>query len=400
MHRDLSLVTIIQLMKNCVSPIAVALTALSISGIGSLQGAIAQQQPTILQEQATKRNHLIPVKNVSPSIMAWWLDPVHNTEPVQFQNSRTAAEGVLPPSEKDPGKPLGDYKLPDGIDRLVAVDPQNSLLVFGTATGISQLEKVVASLDKPLRQIEVEVQYLQISDAELKKLGSKNFIPTSPKDPTSWAILTSDSELKHIQDSAHLGFIRSSTIATFVEKTKARLITAPRVTAFDNQAASLRSETSRPFILASETAIPTYTEPDAQCLLYWSSRLGITVRPTINNDGTISMALAPGLTIQLQVQAKEASKARSIAHFDRNPYTQVQTKEDLKATPQALNGVETVWQRQLGGIVNLPNIKSGQTLAVMGLNSDSLLPRDPADKSKPTDVLLLVTAQIVRRAGT
>lgn len=364
-------------MKTSIPSIALALAVLPVSGFGSIQEVVAQEPPQAAQEITSPQTRLIRMKNVAPSIMAWWLDPAHNTEPIVFRYSRTVAEGVLPAPEKDPAKPLGDYKLPDGIERLVPIDPQNALLVAGTATDLSEIKKVIASLDKPLKQVEIEVQYLEISDADLKKLGPKNFTKASEKDAISWAVLTPLTDLKRTEESVPKGFVSGSAIAELLNTSKARLITAPRVTAIDNLSASLRSTTSIPFILASETAIPTYTDPDAQCMLYWTSGLGITVRPTINKDRTISLALAPGLTLQLQAQAKEVSKT----------------------IPQKQQGLETVWQRQLGGTLNLPTIESGQKLAVMGLKSDSLLTRAPSDKSKPTNVLLLVRANLIHRAG-
>jgi type II secretory pathway component GspD/PulD (secretin) len=368
-------------MKKSVSPIAVALTALSISGIGSLQGAIAQEQPAILQEQGATQPHRIRLRNVAPAFMAWWLDPAHNTEPLLYQVSRANAEGVLPvgPLEKDPTKPLGDYKLPAGIDKLVPLDAQNTLLVVGTGAGVAELEKVIAGLDKVLKQVQVEVHYLEISEDGVKKLGLKNFSRASEKDPVSWAILTPNSKPKVTQTSTQLGLANSSMVEEMVRKSKARLIAAPRVTAINNLTAALRSTTSRPFTLGPEgpdSGFPMYTEPDTESLLYWSSGLGITVRPSINNDRTINLALAPGVTLKLLVPPKASPKD----------------------APLDLNSVKTVWQRQLGGIVNLTNIEDGQTVAIMGLKSDSLITRNPTDKSKPANMLVLVTPYIIRRA--
>ncbi|RYG65050.1 hypothetical protein EON80_18085 [bacterium] len=366
-------------MKYPVSPFVLALTALSISGFGSIKNGVAQQQTGISMERGGTTTHTIRVKNVAPSVLAWWLDPANNQEPRMFEAARLAAEDILPvgPLEKNPAKPLGDYKLPAGVERIVAIDPQNALMVFGTEAGFSEFEKVVASLDKPLKSIEVEVKFLVISDAQVKQLDLKNFSKNSEKDPYSWAILTPDSELEQIQKTTPTGFVRSSTIENMIRKSKAQIITAPRVTAIDNLTASLRSETVRPFILGPQEGIPVYTEPNTQPLLFWSSALGITVRPTINVDNTISLNFTPGLTIKLQVPAKG----------------------DLKATLNSQNDLNTVWQRQLGGIVNLSNIQSGQTVAVTGFKTDSLLPRSPTDKSKPGNVLLLVKPHIIRRAG-
>jgi type II secretory pathway component GspD/PulD (secretin) len=50
---------------------------------------------------------------------------------------------------------------------MVPIDPQNSLLVFGTEAGVKELRDIIAVLNRPLRQIEVEARLILIQSANL-----------------------------------------------------------------------------------------------------------------------------------------------------------------------------------------------------------------------------------------
>ena len=124
--------------------------------------------------------------------MAYWLDPAHQPMPIQIQQS-IANSGQVPWREEY--VPVGDFlgapvvpkakslklrpgngygplnlKLPAGIETLASIDPKNEILVRGTAAGIEQLRALVAQLDVPISQIEVEAQIVDMSPARLASL--------------------------------------------------------------------------------------------------------------------------------------------------------------------------------------------------------------------------------------
>lgn len=84
------------------------------------------------------RTYAIRIKNVSPSLMAYWLDPKNHAAPPSAL-----------PGEREAIAILKDYSLPVGVERIVAVDPQNALLIFGTPKGAQELMQTIDLLDQP-----------------------------------------------------------------------------------------------------------------------------------------------------------------------------------------------------------------------------------------------------------
>ncbi len=140
---------------------------------------------------------VIKLKNVKPSLMAYWLDPVHNAMPeslAPFPRApiRPAVPGQpyanpfvrntppknstpnlpTPPDAKAQSYPSNAFDLPGDIQQLVSVDPQNLLLVMGGSDeDIRRLQELVTILDQPLRQAEIEVQAVQVDRRDRAALG-------------------------------------------------------------------------------------------------------------------------------------------------------------------------------------------------------------------------------------
>jgi len=87
--------------------------------------------------------------------MAWWLDPKNHPVP---RDGSASQSGIRP-----------NFTLPDGIDRIVVIDPQMALLVFGTDAGVEELRQTIQFLDRPPRKIETAVaaRLVTINTAQL-----------------------------------------------------------------------------------------------------------------------------------------------------------------------------------------------------------------------------------------
>ena len=102
-------------------------------------------------ELQTSRTYSLKLRNVKPSVMAYWLDPKFHQAPLELQNEAIAK---LPHYHEGdaldiPSPFLRPYQLPAGVDRVVPVDPQNALLVFGMPQGVAQLSQIIQLLDRP-----------------------------------------------------------------------------------------------------------------------------------------------------------------------------------------------------------------------------------------------------------
>ena len=135
-------------------------------------------------KETTRSAHYLRLHNVSARIMAWWIDPTHNPEPIEIAYSRKNVQPVKQAWNVVPEIPYGSPKhinpalsiqsppkLPAGIDQIIGVDPQNTLLVYGTEEAVSQLKAIVAALDKPIPQVEIEARFVQVTPSALDALG-------------------------------------------------------------------------------------------------------------------------------------------------------------------------------------------------------------------------------------
>ena len=118
----------------------------SLPSIVPAPGAIPkpQSQPNPLR----KRQAHVRILNVPVRVMAWWLDPENNPAPLDFGLATQGEQPKAPAENPLKNKP---FRLPEGVDRIIAIDPQNVLLIFGTEEGIRQLKDTIAFLDQPLK---------------------------------------------------------------------------------------------------------------------------------------------------------------------------------------------------------------------------------------------------------
>jgi len=233
----------------------------------------------------------------------------------------------------------GVLEAPKGIGTIVSIDAQNALLVYGTADGVSQLRQIIDFLDRPIRQVEIEAQFVDVGTTDAKAFGMS---------------ISS----RHIGDdnaiSSNLGTIPSvdggssltarfgsyqATLRALVSNKKARIVNSPRVTTLNNLTAYLFSATSTPIVLSSSTTGIGGQVGSQQNAFFLTTSIGLVVTPTINNDDTITVFLTPQVQVQTPVQTTNTSvggddddnnnnTASSIPAFTSQYLTTVATVKD------------------------------------------------------------------------
>ncbi len=148
----------------------------------ALSSAVSQAQPAqnempmpTAEAAPAHTAAIIKVRNAPSAIIAYWLDPLHQPVPTLVEHSRRNGELWTRDADELPRQPGNgngprDLKLPQGIESVFSVDPQNVLQVKGTEAGIEALRKLVQEIDVPIGQLEIEAQIWEISPAKLKSL--------------------------------------------------------------------------------------------------------------------------------------------------------------------------------------------------------------------------------------
>lgn len=196
----------------------------------------------------------------------------------------------------------GLFELPEGVDQIISVDPQNSLLVYATEQGYQQLQNIINLLDRPLRQVEIEAQFISVNTSDTDAFGI-DF--TSQNGPFTVSAQGFQPGTASIGGSFQLGFVRNNfqaVLRSLMVSNRAKIVTSPRVTAINNLTASLQSRQSSPVITTSTQAGIGGQVGQQQNVNYITTNIGLTVTPTINNDGTITVVMQP----QVEQQAPNA----------------------------------------------------------------------------------------------
>ncbi len=430
----------------------------------------SEDEPTLVQTgngtDSKERTFQVPIRNIKASMMAYWLDPANQPEPVDMRLAREMeynynnrplvteqlggpqnfsgqfsargnvnqpfnTQGVTPdPFTSNPylnsnaemlesqtfsnaqfgnnngggrngnnngggrnggnnngrggrngGGNNGVFQLPDGVTRIVAVDPQNALLVFGTPEGAAKLANTIRFLDRPLRQVEIEAQFLSVSISDAKTYGFDfttsrgNFNASSTGTASSVA-----------SGGLQVGFFRGNfqaAIQASITSGKAKILTAPRVTAINNLTANLVQSTSTPIVLTTTNTVANngIAQSTGQQVFYVTTSIGLEVTPTINNDDTVTVLMQPFLQSQ--------------------------------GTPNSL-GASTVTSQQLQTIAN---VRDGETIALGGLRTTNItidktrvplisniplignLFRSRNNRSTEAELIIFLTARIIHRVG-
>ena len=332
--------------------------------------SISHAQTAPLEQQAApEKPAFVPaqirVRNVPSNLVAYWLDPNHQPVPTLIQSS-IANSGKVPQLQDNDWKIVGspaasvapvtrplklrpnnaygplNLELPAGIETIVSIDPQNIILVRGTTAGIEQLRALVAQLDVPLSQAEIEVQFCQVARADLGALSPAFVTGKTGANPV---VVASANPVKS-PNAFRIGFASNGwtkKVSELIAQDKLKIISAPRVTAISGLTAKLQSNETHSFAYAalpenqSDETRENKILPEGSVLT--TTATGITCTPMIYKD-----------LIQLDLEASLPSR---VLH--------------LKTT-----------------------VKNGQTLTVEFPTEDA---------NSETATVLFITARIIRRAG-
>lgn len=236
----------------------------------------------------------VPLRNIPAAVVAFLLEPRHQPEPLMFSTSRRNSSNLSGDAAKSLAEASPPSVLAPGVSIEKVDQAGNALLLRGEAGALDTSEKAIRALDKPLQQIEIEVQMVQFVPDALKYLS----VPTDVPGPH---LLAADVPTK---------------LRELLGSKRAKVITAPRVLAISGLTASLSSTTSSPARIVPATDIKGGEVPASPQFMppvrLWVQRsIGMTVRPTVRPDNSIDMELAAGISWQIQGELGSAPLRRA-----------------------------------------------------------------------------------------
>lgn len=222
--------------------------------------------------------------------------------------------------------------IPPGID-LASFDPtDNSLVVQGTEEAIDALQRIIAEFDRAPKQVEVKIEFVTTSSTVGTGLGydvqfqrgsilfNSSLAPTQTFNPFFLGYSTGNLAMR---------------LRAILTESRGHSVQAPTLRTMNNQPASISASTSTTIFLTQIQTTPSgnITTVTPQTL---TATTGLAVTPRINNDGTITMFLAP------QVQ----------------DFGQIRQGPNGQSIPDRLSQTISVVAR----------VRNGETIALGGLN--------------------------------
>lgn len=184
----------------------------------------------------------------------------------------------------------GQGLVPDGIEYLSYDPTDNSIIVRGTDEAIRQLQSAIALFDIAPKQVEVKVEFITTSQSVSRTFGidwtfSRGAV-FAGNNPGAFA-RTGDPIFLNYSTGNLVTRLRTQLI-----EGEGKVVSAPLVRTFNNQNGFISQNTTTTIFVPNQTVtqgvITTTFNP-----IPLTINTFLSVRPRINNDGTITMTLTP-----------------------------------------------------------------------------------------------------------
>lgn len=280
----------------------VLLCAVVFSGIVNIASAQSAETNPLEWQQ-------IAIKNIRPSMLAYWLDPVHQVKPVEYQEAQDYLRLFQPP--KQLGTPVetvssesssnGVLKMPNGVSTIFADDANNVIWVRSTSDGFDQLKQIVEFLDRPIRKIDFDIKMIEVNSVDASTVQSDPMLKVlfGPADPRGYHYFVNEENAQ-------------SLLSDWIKNGKATLIKASQLVIRNNLTDRFTTATSSPVIIDIKQAnggdeiLDTQSDSDNSLLM--EKRLSLVITPTINNDDTITIFFTGGVNAGLKHQNARADE--------------------------------------------------------------------------------------------
>lgn len=226
-----------------------------------------------------------------------------------------------------------------GKGKTLVDERTNSLIVTDTPDGIDMVAKLIQELDKPTPQVMIEAKIVQValsksldlgitwgsaytdqsgnqmitigaakaasalSDATLASPGSGGLglMTRTPLDPQGATLDQTGAGFNPATGlGLSFGFVKdavrlNAALSALEQKGKSKVLSNPKVATLNNQPAVIKSETSEPYI-TQQVSFSQGQSVTSNQVNTVQSGISLTVTPTINADGRITMKIVPDVT--------------------------------------------------------------------------------------------------------
>jgi hypothetical protein len=336
--------------------------------LGAIQSTPAQ--PNNEPEHNGVQWRAMRVRNLRPGMLAWWLDPKNNPEPVEYRLSHADDETSIVGSHTPEG--ASPFKL-DGIQAIHAVDSQNILYALGDAAAWEKFQRHVQFLDKPIPQVEIEMKRVEIAEEDAIQAGW-------------WKMKLKPADIIILPTSKY-----EETMGAMTKAGRVKTINDSRITAMNNLPASFGTAQLGPAKVTLDTGVaPTSGQafasvayPNTEFMMKREWRT--TATPTMNNDGSVTLLLNLAEPVYL-VRGTPNDYTNLLKEPRKDPYQRPELPKFLLEKGNKLTSIV--------------NLNADETVLLANWNEGDWAPTvvgNVAQNDKPTRQVIFVS---VRRINT
>ena len=271
-------------------------------------------------------------------------------------------------------------QLPEGVDRIYALEGDNSLLVEATPDGFNRIRDIIKNLDIAPRQVQIKVEFVTASITDVNSFGINFSLIPYPGVQVSnnqggQALLTS---VPYTNITYNTGNLVSEFFNSLV-RTRGKVVQAPLITTTNNVPATIQIQTLIPFVTTTNVVGGSGNVVSNSQQNFLPINTNLTVSPRINADDTV--------TLQLQPQISDIAGAPAIAGGP--PPTTTQALQTLRTVRSGDTMV-------LGGFVRKSDTKSQSRIPILAdLPVIGNLFRNRVINESDNELLIFVTPTII-----
>lgn len=175
-----------------------------------------------------------------------------------------------------------------GIQQIVGIPTQNAILVRGTAEAIEELRRILALIDVPPDQVEIESQFVSVV-TNLQDIFGIDWSVAGTEITAVTAGMSSPG-------SINIGLVRgnlSATLGALVASNRGRVIQAPRAFTINGLPAIFVSAVARPFFIQQAITDAFGNVRTVTLVNIAQITIALIAIPFINEDQTVTVFIQP-----------------------------------------------------------------------------------------------------------
>ncbi|MCI0404618.1 MAG: secretin and TonB N-terminal domain-containing protein [candidate division Zixibacteria bacterium] len=271
--------------------------------------------------------------------------------------------------------------------------PATILVVTDFGYNLVRIEKIVAALDQPAKQVAIEVKMVETSLDKNSDLGLEwpeairaSFGDAEPVSTSSTSATTEASKalIFPVKGRPKYGRLTVAQVDWFlnylVTQTNSKLLSSPKVTTLDNQAAKITVATTIPLQTLNRFSEGAVVQ---DIVSFQDKEFGIIldVTPRVNDDSTVTLRVVP--TVEDIISFTGPVNNQRPITSKRSVETQIRMKDG-----------ETM---VIGGLIKDNEVKTVRKVWLLGdIPLLGHLFRSTSKQKNQTDLLIMITPRIVR----